>query len=696
MSTVTYEILDNVGVITINNPPVNALSYNVRAGIQKAINDAQQDATKALLILCEGKTFIAGADIAEFGQPPRQPLLPAVMTTIEQSEKPIIAALHGTALGGGLEIALSCHYRCAVPSTKIGLPEIKLGLLPGAGGTQRAPRLAGVKNALDLMISGAQLNAQKAKEQGLIDHLLDDDNLKQSALAYVEGLLNQGKGVRITSNLEVDTSDLEETFFADYKKTLGKKAKNQIAHYHIVDCVEASTNMPFDKGLKKERECFIDCRNSTQSKALRHIFFAERQARKIDAIPANTPIRDINTVGVIGGGLMGCGIAMNFANAGIPVTILELNGEALERGLQGIAKQYQTAVKKGKSTQEQADKRISLVKGSTNYDDFSDVDLVIEAVFESMDVKKQVFSKLDEICKKGAILASNTSYLDINEIAQATNRPEDVIGLHFFSPAHIMKLLEIVQAEKTADDVVATSMKIAAKIKKNPVLAKVCYGFIGNRMLRQYLREVQICLLEGAAPQQIDKAMMDWGMAMGPLMVADMAGLDISYKARKELTDEQKGDPRSYRVADVLVEAGRLGQKTDAGYYAYDPETRKREEDPAVIEIIEQVAKELNVTRASISDEEIRSRLLLSLINEGYKILEEGIAQRESDIDVVYCFGYGFPSYRGGPMFQAQEMGLENVLEEINTYKEKLGEEYWTPSALLEQLATEAKAKGAA
>lgn len=696
MSAVTYELLEDIGIITVNNPPVNALSHAVRDGLQKTVQTAQTDDSKAILILCEGKTFIAGADISEFGQPPKAPLLPDVMTTIEQSQKPVVAALHGTALGGGFEIALSCHYRCAVPSAKVGLPEIKLGLLPGAGGTQRAPRLAGVKNALDLMISGNPIGANTAKDYGLIDHVLDAADLKQSALSYVKELLANGKGPRMTSALSVETSDLEDTFFDDYKKSIAKKTKNQIAHNHIVDCIEASIKLPFEDGMKKERACFLECRTSSQSKALRHIFFAERQARKVEAIPKETPIRDIQRVGVIGGGLMGCGIAMNFANAGIPVTLLEINQDALDKGLKGLEKIYQGAVKKGKSTQEAADKCLSLITGTTHYDDFSDVDLVIEAVFESMDVKKQVFGKLDEICKDGAILASNTSYLDINEIAQATKRPQDVIGLHFFSPAHIMKLLEIVQADKTADDVVATSMKMAAQIKKNPVLAKVCYGFIGNRMLRQYLREVQICLLEGALPQQIDKAMMDWGMAMGPLMVADMAGLDISYKARQELTLEQKGDPRSYRIADVLVEAGRLGQKTNAGYYAYDPETRQRTEDPAVVEIIERVAADLNVKRAPLSDDEIRTRLLLTLINEGYKILEEGIAQRASDIDVVYCFGYGFPSYRGGPMFQAEEMGLDKVLDQINAYKETLGAQYWTASSLLEDLAAKAKEQGAA
>ncbi|WP_417790130.1 3-hydroxyacyl-CoA dehydrogenase NAD-binding domain-containing protein [Terasakiella pusilla] len=696
MSAVTYELLEDIGIITVNNPPVNALSHAVRDGLKKAVQTARTDDSKAILILCEGKTFIAGADISEFGQPPKAPLLPDVMTTIEQSQKPVVAALHGTALGGGFEIALSCHYRCAVPSAKVGLPEIKLGLLPGAGGTQRAPRLAGVKNALDLMISGNPIGANTAKDYGLIDHVLDAADLKQSALSYVKELLANGKGPRMTSALSVETSDLEDTFFDDYKKSIAKKTKNQIAHNHIVDCIEASIKLPFEDGMKKERACFLECRTSSQSKALRHIFFAERQARKVEAIPKETPIRDIQRVGVIGGGLMGCGIAMNFANAGIPVTLLEINQDALDKGLKGLEKIYQGAVKKGKSTQETADKCLSLITGTTHYDDFSDVDLVIEAVFESMDVKKQVFGKLDEVCKDGAILASNTSYLDINEIAQATKRPQDVIGLHFFSPAHIMKLLEIVQADKTADDVVATSMKMAAQIKKNPVLAKVCYGFIGNRMLRQYLREVQICLLEGALPQQIDKAMMDWGMAMGPLMVADMAGLDISYKARKELTLEQKGDPRSYRIADVLVEAGRLGQKTNAGYYAYDPETRQRTEDPAVVEIIERVAADLNVKRAPLSDDEIRTRLLLTLINEGYKILEEGIAQRASDIDVVYCFGYGFPSYRGGPMFQAEEMGLDKVLDQINAYKETLGAQYWTASSLLEDLAAKAKEQGAA
>ena len=696
MSAVTYELIGNIGVITVNNPPVNALSHAVREGLQSSVTEAQNDTSEAILIMCEDKTFIAGADITEFGKPPLSPLLPEVMHTIEQSQKPVIAALHGTALGGGFEIALSCHYRCALPSAKVGLPEIKLGLIPGAGGTQRAPRLAGVEAALDLMISGTPISAASAHKKGFIDHIFDEGLLKEGALNYAKQLLSQGATPRVTSEIQIDHSDLNDNFFADYKASLSKKAKNQIAHYHIIDCVEAATKIPFSEGIAKERECFVECRGSEQSKALRHIFFAERQARKIENLPKDVTARNIQSVGIIGGGLMGGGIAMNFANAGIPVTILEISDEALEKGLQGVSRNYMSAVKKGKLNEAVAEKRISLINGSTSYEDLGQVDLVIEAVFESMDVKKQVFKKLDEVCKEGAILATNTSYLDVNEIAAATNRPQDVIGLHFFSPAHIMKLLEIVQAKDTAPDVVATSMDIATRIKKTPVLAQVCYGFIGNRMLRQYLREVQICLLEGARPQQIDKAMMDWGMAMGPLMVADMAGLDISYKARKELTDEQKGDPKSYRVADVLVEAGRLGQKTGAGYYAYDPETKKRSEDDTVLEIIQQVANDLGVKQGPISDDEIRKRLLLSLINEGYKILDEGIAQRASDIDVVYNYGYGFPAYRGGPMFQATEMGLSNVLADINEFRKSHGDLYWTPSPLLVKHAEEEKTKGAA
>ncbi len=686
MSPVSYEIIENIGIITIDNPPVNALSHAVRVGLVETVLQAQNDESDALLLICTGKTFIAGADISEFGKPPQEPFLPDVLNTLEQSDKLIVAALHGQALGGGFETALSCHYRCALASAKVGLPEVNLGLLPGAGGTQRTPRLAGVKVALDLILSGKPISASTALEDHLIDHVFAEGDLKTQALAYTKELVAQKAPLRRASEQEIDRNSFNGTIFDEYRKTYAKKLRNQNSPQLIVDCVEAATKENFTDGLKIERDAFLQCRASDQSAGLRHIFFAERQAAKIKDLPRDTATRDIQSIAIIGAGLMGGGIAMNFANAGIPVKMLEINDDALTKGLANVAKIYRSMAAKKRISEKESEKRIALISGTTDYNDLQDVDLVIEAVFESIEVKKDVFTKLDQVCKDGAILATNTSYLDINEIAQFTKRPQDVIGLHFFSPAHIMKLLEIVRADETADDVMASAMALARKIKKVPVQARVCYGFIGNRMLRQYQREVQMCLIEGASPEQIDKVMMDWGMAMGPLMVADLAGLDISYKARQALSDEQKGDPKSYRIPDVLFEMGRIGQKSGSGYYIYDPETKARTVDPSVNDIIEREAAAFGVTRKAMNDEEVLNRLSLALINEGFKILEEGIAQRASDIDVVYCFGYGFPKYRGGPMFFAQTRGLNKVYEDICAYRESHGDLYWTPSTLLKNL----------
>jgi 3-hydroxyacyl-CoA dehydrogenase len=687
MSPVTYELKDNIGVITIDNPPVNALSQAVRAGIQDAISKAQTDDSKVLLMRCAGKTFIAGADISEFGKPPLDPSLPEVLNTIEQSAKAVVCAIHGQALGGGLETALASHYRCAAQTAKVGLPEVNLGLLPGAGGTQRTPRLMDMTACLDFILGGKPVSAQQAHADGLIDELFAAEDLLDQSFAYAKKLADEGAPVRPTSAQPIKFNESDPALFDTYRKTYAKKLKNQTAPQMIIDCLEAATTKTFAEGMKIERAAFVSCRESEQSSALRHIFFAERQASKIADIPKDTPTRDIASVAIIGAGLMGGGIAMNFANAGIPVTMLEISQPALDKGLASISSIYQGMVKKGRISAEEAERRTSLITGTTSYDDLASVDLVIEAVFESIEVKKDVFTKLDQVCKAGAILATNTSYLDVDEIAQFTSRPEDVLGLHFFSPAHIMLLLEIVRAKRTAKDVMATAIELARKIKKVPVQARVCYGFIGNRMLRQYQREVQMCLIEGATPEQIDNAMMGWGMAMGPLMVADLAGLDISYKARQALSDEQKGDPKSYRIPDVLYEMGRVGQKSGSGYYVYDPETRQRSSDPQVNEIIAREAEKFGVTRKPISDEEVLNRITLALINEGFKILEEGIAQRASDIDVVYCFGYGFPKFRGGPMFFAQTRGLDQVYADICRYRETHGDMYWTPSDLLKTLS---------
>ena len=690
MSVVSYQLDGDIGVIRSNNPPVNALSHALRSGIQEAVIQAKTDSSLALVLICEGRTFIAGADISEFGQAPQAPSLPELLLIIEASQKPIIAAIHGTALGGGLETALACHYRCALFSAEVGLPEVKLGLLPGAGGTQRVPRFTGVKAALDIMTSGTPIGASKAFSIGLIDKVVEGD-LLSGAIDFAKEVIAQGGKLKKVSELKVDEVGATDEFFAEYRASLKKRYRGQKAPLRIVECVEAALNEPFNKGLKVERRLFVECMQSSQSAALRHMFFAQRKAAKIDGLAKDTPLTDIKRVGIIGGGTMGGGIAMNFVNVGIPVTLLEINQQALQRGKDIIGKNYAMTVSKGKLSAEQASERQALITGTTDYSDLAEMDLVIEAVFESLDIKKQVFSKLDEVCKPGAILATNTSYQDVNLIAEATSRPQDVIGLHFFSPANVMKLLEIVRADNTSDQTLATCMAMAKTINKVPVMSRVCYGFIGNRMLRQYAREAQLCLLEGASPDDIDTVMQNFGMAMGPLAVGDLAGLDIGYKAREGLTAEQKGDPRTYCIADALYEMGRLGQKTGAGYYRYDPQTRQRFTDPVVEEVIEEQAEKFDIEREGMTEHTILARLTFALINEGFKILEEGIAQRPSDIDVVYVNGYGFPAYRGGPMFYADTLGLDKIYQTICEFAQIYGEEFWQPSVLLKQLAAEGK-----
>jgi 3-hydroxyacyl-CoA dehydrogenase len=685
-SPVSYELVDDIGVITVDNPPVNALSHAVRQGLHDAILAAQKDASRAVLIVCAGRTFIAGADITEFGKPPREPHLPDLCNTIEASSKIVVAALHGTALGGGLEVALSCHYRCALPDAKVGLPEVKLGLLPGAGGTQRLPRLIGAQAALDLMTSGNPIGAGQAASLGLIDHVVDGE-LVDAAINWCRELAESGAARRATSELPVES--IPDGAFDEYRSTLARRARGQVAPQRIVDCVEASLTGPFAEGLKIEREAFIDCMQSPQSAALRHMFFAERAAAKVHGLSRDRPLRDVNKVAVIGAGTMGSGIAMNFANAGMQVVLLEVDGEALARGLGIIERNYQGGVKRGKLTEEKALECRGRITGTTDYESLSDADLVIEAVFENLELKQQIFAKLDAVCRQGAILATNTSYQDVDRIAAATQRPQDVIGLHFFSPAHIMKLLEVVRAEKTADDVLATCMALAKKIRKTPVVSGVCYGFIGNRMLGHYAREAQLCIIEGATPEQVDTAMQEWGMAMGPLAVFDLAGLDVGYKARQGLPESERGDPRAFRVADALVEMNRLGQKTGAGFYRYDAETRERSSDPDVQALIEREAAALGVEQREIDTDEIVDRLIFALVNEGLNILDEGIAQRPGDIDVVYVYGYGFPAWRGGPMHYADAVGLAHVLERVREFEQRFGPENWTPAPLLEKLVND-------
>jgi 3-hydroxyacyl-CoA dehydrogenase len=580
-SPVNYTLTDNIGVITIDSPPVNALSQAVRQGIMEALDVADSDASEAVVIICDGRTFIAGADISEFGKPLKDPWLPEVVNRIEATDKPVIAAIHGTALGGGFEVALSAHYRCAVAGAKVGLPEVKLGLLPGAGGTQRTPRLAGIESALQLMTSGVPIAAAQAMEVGLIDRIVAGD-LREGAMAWAKELVADGATPRRTSEQEIPAYDA--ALFDDYRGTLARRARGQIAPQYIVDCVEGAATLSFAAGLALERSKFAELMEGEQSAALRHFFFAERQAAKVDGLSKDTPTRPVESVGIIGGGTMGGGIAMSFANAGI----------------------------RGKLSEAKAAACRALISGATDYAALAEVDMVIEAVFEDPQLKKEIFAKLDGVCKQGAILATNTSYQDVDAIAAATQRPADVIGMHFFSPAHIMKLLEVVRGDKTADDVLATCMQLAKRIRKVPVVSGVCYGFIGNRMLQPYGQQSQLLLLEGATPEQVDGAMESWGMAMGPLRVFDLAGLDIGYKAREALSDEDKGDPATYRVPDLLVEAGRLGQKSGSGFYSYD-ENRKPTPDPVVHEIIENAAADLGIERREISDEEIVERLIGAL-----------------------------------------------------------------------------------
>lgn len=687
MAIVAYEKHDTVGVITIDNPPVNATSHALRAGFVAALEIARNDDSQAVVIHCAGRTFIAGADITEFGKPQQAPSLRDMLEALEHFPKITVAAIHGTALGGGFETALCCNYRCAIATAKVGLPEVKLGLLPGAGGTQRAPRLAGAEAAISLMTQGNPITAKAALSAKLIDEIVDGDILT-GAIAYAARLAAEQAPLRKARDYSFTLSDTDRAVIATARKQLAKKTRGEHAPQRILDCIEAAAELDFDAGMVRERELFEQCMADPQSAAMRHMFFAEREAAKIAGIDRSTPLVDIASVGIIGAGTMGGGIAMCFAEAGIPVTLLDMNSDAVTGGLERIRKNYMISVKRGRLSEAQVDALMTQITGSSDYADLANCDLVIEAVFENLAVKQAVFKTLDGICKPGAILASNTSYQSIDDIAAVTSRPASVLGMHFFSPANVMKLLEVVRGAASSDSVIATAMSIGKKIGKVPVLSGMCYGFIGNRMLRPYGAEAALCLIEGATPAQIDGAMERWGMAMGPIAVGDLAGLDIGYKAREQLSDVQKGAKASYIVADRLVEAGRLGQKSGSGYYQYDPETRARLDDPVVMDIVVAAAKELGITRRHIDDEEIIDRLTLALANEGAKILAEGIAQRASDIDVVYCYGYGFPRFRGGPMHNIEARGLADVVARIEAFANTLNADNWTVSPLLKELAS--------
>ena len=667
-----------IAVITVNSPPVNALSAPVRDGIAEGVTSAVADTeVKAIVLICAGRTFIAGADITEFGKPPRGTSLHQMIDVIESATKPVIAAIHGTALGGGLETALGAHYRVAVPSAKLGLPEVKLGLLPGAGGTQRLPRVVGAEAALKMVTSGNPIGAKAALDSGLVDELVDEADLRGGAIAFAQKVVAENRPLKKIRDRSVTA---EPALFAEFRAANARKFRGFDAPEANIKCIEAAVTLPFEEGMKRERELFMELMTGTQSAAQRHIFFAERQAARIKDLPEGTTPRPVKSVGVIGAGTMGGGISMNFLSAGIPVTIVETNPEALERGVGIMRKNYAASAAKGALKPEAVEANMGRLTPVLDLEALKDCDLIIEAVFEDMAVKKEIFAKLDRIAKPGAILASNTSYLDVDEIASATSRPQDVVGLHFFSPANVMKLLEVVRGAKTAPDVLATAMGLAKTIGKVAVVAGVCFGFIGNRMLRARQDQAQALILEGAMPWDVDRVLYDFGFPMGPFQMADLAGLDIGWSAATS-----KGET----VRDRLCEAGKRGQKTGSGFYDYD-EKRNRTPSKVAEEIILAKSAELGIARRQISEAEILERCIYPMINEGAKILEEGIAQRPSDIDVAWIYGYGFPVYRGGPMFYGDTVGLKAVLEGLEKY-EKIHGAAFKPAALLTKLAAEGK-----
>ena len=691
-SFVSTVVEGEVAVVTMNKPPVNGLGAELRSGIVEAIDAANANPTvKAVVLTGTARAFSGGADVTEFGTPKaaREPNLRTVIVVLENSAKPVIAAIAGQCLGGGLELAMGAHFRVALADASLGLPEVKLGLLPGAGGTQRLPRLIGVEAALNVIVYGAPVMAVKFKGTPLIDQIVDGD-LVAGATAFARQVIAENRPLRRVRDLKV--KDVQaEAFLQFARNSVAAGAKHFPAPLKCVEAVAAAVNKPFDEGLRIEREAFVALMTTPESHALRHVFAAERAATKLKDVPEDTKLRDIRSVGVIGAGTMGGGITMNFLNAGIPVALLETKQEALAKGLATIRKNYENSAKKGKLTAAQVEERMALVTGTLAYDSFRDVDLVIEAVFENMGVKETVFRTLDEVCKPGAILASNTSYLNLDQIAAFTKRPQDVIGLHFFSPANVMRLLEIVRGAKTAPDVLATSMALAKKIKKIAVVSGVCDGFIGNRMLARYGAAAGGLINAGALPQQVDGALQKFGLAMGPFRMGDLAGLDIGWATRKRKAAEA-GTEMKPTVADALCEAGRFGQKTGAGWYRYEAGQRDPIPDPVVEALIAQYRADVGIAPRQVSDDEVIERCIFALVNEGARILEEGIAARASDLDIVYLNGYGFPLHRGGPMLYADLVGLPNVVRALRRFAAEPGADAsWQPAPLLVKLADEGR-----
>ncbi len=675
--SVQLEREGDVALVVIDNPPVNALSHHVRQGILDGVTQAEAGDATAIVVICAGRTFIAGADITEFGGAPKGPSLQAVQEAMENCSKPVVAAVHGTALGGGLEVALCAHFRVADPGARFGLPEVKLGLLPGAGGTQRLPRVTGVAKALAMMTSGDQIGTDEALECGLIDEIVTD--LRAGAVAFAARAAAEGTTLTRIRDRDDKLAEAkaDPSVFADVRKRIARKTRGFLAPEYNIQCIEAAVNLPFEEGLAVEGRLFGELMRDTQSAAQRYYFFAERAANKVPGIDKDTPLVDVRRCGVLGAGTMGGGIAMNFANVGIPVTIVERDQESLDRGLAVVRKNYERS---SSITPAQVEERMALITGSTDKADFAECDMVIEAVFEDMALKKSIFAELDQICRPGAIMASNTSALDVNEIASATSRPESVIGLHFFSPANVMKLLEVVRGDQSSDTTIATSMAIAKKINKIAVLVGVCHGFVGNRMLFMRSIEANKIILEGATPAQVDRVLYEFGFPMGPFAMSDLAGLDIGWKAETSTGST---------VRELMCESGRKGQKNGRGYYTYDPDTRASTPDPEVEQMIREFASGQGIEQRAVTDDEVLERCLYPMVNEGAKILEEQIAIRGSDIDVVWVNGYGWPVYRGGPMFWADTVGLSEIASKISAYSEQLGGAHWELSPLLAELAAD-------
>ena len=688
-ASATVEYAERIALVTVSNPPVNTISSAVRDELHRVL-DRLEPRVEAVVLLCSGSTFFSGADIAEFGGPPQEEAYRALFRRLEGLPVPVIAAMHGTVLGGGLEISLACHYRIALPGTRFGLPEVTLGVIPGAGGTQRMPRLIGVERTLDLILDAKPVDAATAVKLGFLDEVVDGE-LRAATLAYVTRLVAAGRGPRRTSERNVDPASASDEIIERARKRAAQQYPNRRAPLTAIEAVAASARLPLEAGLEYETRLANEAKATDEARALVHVFFAERATRKVPDVSPDAKARPVKSGAVVGSGTMGGGIAMCFANAGLPVTLLDSSREALDRGLAVVERNYDSMVKRGRIEPRERDRRLALIRGTLEYADFADADVIIEAVPEQMDLKKAVFARLDTVAKPGAVLATNTSTLDIDEIATAVTRPADVIGLHFFSPAHVMPLLEVVRTASTSAQTVLTAIELSRPLRKTPVLARVCYGFIGNRMMEGYAREAQRMVLEGATPRRIDSVLESFGMAMGILGVFDMAGIDVGVNVHRANAGRYPPDPAYYQADVALYEAGRLGQKTGRGYYRYEPGDRTRHDDPEAIAILRATAKRLDVAQREHSDQEILERCLYPLINEGIRILEEGIAIRTGDVDVVWTAGYGFPRYRGGPLFYGDLIGLKGVHEGIGKYRRIFGPMHWEPAPLLARLAAEGR-----